>query len=106
MLNNVKDKTFKYGSGYSNWLQLMCDFTGDYYEIAISGKDAINKLNEINKNYIPNKLIAGSTKQSNLPLMKGRYKEDNTLIYICVDGACKLPVTETKEAINQLKIEF
>ena len=106
MLNNVKDKTFKYGSGYSNWLQLMCDFTGDYYEIAISGKDAINKLNEINQNYIPNKLIAGSLKKSNIPLMEGRYNDTETLIYICVDGTCKLPVTKTKEALDQLKIEF
>jgi len=106
MLNNVKDKSLKYGSGYSNWLQLMCDFSGDYFEIAVSGKNALNTMEEINKKYIPNKLIAGSIKQSKLPLMEGRYKENETLIYICVDGACKLPITKTKEALDQLKIEF
>jgi len=106
MLNNVKDKSLKYGSGYSNWLQLMCDFSGDYFEIAVSGKNALNTIEEINKKYIPNKLIAGSIKQSKLPLMEGRYKENETLIYICVDGACKLPITKTKEALDQLKIEF
>jgi len=26
MLHNVKDRTKQYGSGYSNWLELMCDF--------------------------------------------------------------------------------
>jgi len=106
MLNNVKDRTLQYGSGHSNWLQLMADYSGAYYEIAISGKDAKNKLIEINKNYIPNKLIAGSTKKSNIPLMEGRYNEDETLIYICVDGACQLPVSETEKALNQLKIKL
>ncbi|MFK5959284.1 MAG: thioredoxin domain-containing protein [Lutibacter sp.] len=106
MLNNVKDRTLQYGSGHSNWLQLMADYSGDYYEVAISGKDAKNKLIEINKNYIPNKLIAGSAKKSNIPLMEGRYNEDETLIYICVDGACQLPVNETEKALNQLKIKL
>ena len=106
MLTNMKDRALKYGSGHSNWLQLMTDFSGDFYEIAISGKDAKNKLIEINKNYIPNKLIAGSSKKSNLPLMQGRYNETETLIYICVDGACQLPVNETEKALNQLKIKL
>jgi len=106
MLHNIKDRALQYGSGHSNWLQLMADFTGDYYEIAISGKEAKNKLTEINKKYIPNKLIAGSIKKSNLPLMEGRYNENETLIYICVDGACQLPVNDTEKALNQLKIKF
>jgi len=106
MLSNIKTRTQQYGSGYSNWLQLMSDYTGDYYEIAISGKEAISKLTEINKNYIPNKLIAGSTKKSSLPLMQGRFNDNETLIYICVDGACQLPEKNTKKAINQLKIKF
>ena len=106
MLHNVKERTQKYASGYSNWLQLMADFTGDYYEIAISGKYAFDKLNEINKSYNPNKLIAGSIKKSNLPLMEGRFNDSETLIYICVDGACQLPVSDAKKALNQLKIKF
>ncbi|WP_372793697.1 thioredoxin domain-containing protein [Lutibacter sp.] len=106
MLHNVKERTQKYASGYSNWLQLMADFTGDYYEIAISGEHAFDKLNEINKSYNPNKLIAGSVKKSNLPLMEGRFNENETLIYICVDGACQLPVSDAKKALNQLKIKF
>ena len=106
MLHNVQKKTQKYGSDYSNWLQLMCDFTGYFYEIAVSGDKAMDKILQINKQYIPNKLIAGSTKKSNLPLMEGRFSESETLIYICVDGACQLPVSETKKALNQLKISF
>jgi hypothetical protein len=106
MLHNVQEKAEQYGSGYSNWLQLMCDFTGEFYEIAISGVEAKSKLVEINQNYIPNKLIAGSEKESNIPLMKGRFNKNETVIFVCVEGACKLPELEVKNALNQLQIEF
>lgn len=106
MLHNVQERTQLYGSGYSNWLQLMCNLTGNFYEIAISGNDSKTKIMELNKNYIPNKLIAGSIKKSNIPLMEGRFNENETLIYVCVDGACQLPESEVKKALNQLKIKF
>jgi uncharacterized protein YyaL (SSP411 family) len=106
MLNNVKESMTSYPAGYSNWLQLMSDFSIDYYEIAVSGEDAMSKLKKINQTYIPNKLIAGSTKDSSIPLMEGRFNDDITFIYICVDGACKLPEEEVSKAIKQLKVHY
>ncbi|MFA5298661.1 MAG: thioredoxin domain-containing protein, partial [Lutibacter sp.] len=106
MLQNIKDKAQQYGSGYSNWLQLGSYFVGEYYEIALSGKEALQKLKEINQHYIPNKLIAGSTKKSTIPLLDNRFSEKETLIYVCVDGACKLPESNSKKALEQLKIKF
>ena len=106
MLHNVKAKTRQYGSGYSNWLLLGSNFVGEYYEIAISGKDALSQLKEINQHYIPNKLIAGSTKKSSIPLMENRFNENETLIYVCVNGACQLPENNTEKALSQLKIKF
>ena len=106
MLNNIKDRALQYGGGYSNWLQLMCDLSGDYYEIAISGEDAAEKLAELHQVYIPNMLIAGSKENSDIPLMKGRYSKGETLIYICVDGACRLPENELQKALEQVNINF
>ena len=103
MLNNVKPEMQDYGSGYSNWLDLMLNHTNPFYEVAISGKEAINKIKELNKTYIPNKLIAGSTQESNMPLLKNRYIEDETYIYVCVNKACKLPVNDSEKAIELLK---
>jgi hypothetical protein len=106
MLQNVKERTQQYGSGYSNWLQLLSNFVGDYYELAISGKDALKQLNEINEHYIPNKLIAGSIKKSMIPLLESRFNENETLIYVCVNSACNLPEKDVKKALSQLKIKF
>jgi len=106
MLNNVKNKSIEYGGGASNWLNLYTNYIGDFYEIAIVGENANAKLKEFNQNYIPNKLIVGSTKESKLPLLQFKYTKNETTIFICIDGACQLPVNETKKALKQIKIEI
>ncbi len=103
MLNNVLPELSQYPSGFSNWLDLKLNYTQKYYEVAIVGKDAKNKISELNKTYLPNKLLIGSTSENNLPLLKNRYVDDNTLIYVCVNKACKLPVTEVNDAISLIK---
>lgn len=103
MLNNVKPEMQEYPSAYSNWLDLMLTYAQPYYEVAIVGKDAKQKIKALNKTYIPNKLIAGSTSENNLPLLENRFNPGNTLIYVCVNKACKLPVAEVKDAIKLLK---
>jgi hypothetical protein len=103
MLHNVTEKAFQYGGVSSNWLTLYLNYIGDFYEVAISGKDAIDILKEFNEKYIPNKLIVGSTKDSNLPLLEYKFSENQTTIYVCIDGACQLPVTETDKAFQQIK---
>ena len=60
------------------------------------------KLIELNSYYLPNILVAGATSESEIPIMENRFNDDETYIYVCVDGSCKLPVTETKQAVNQL----
>ncbi|WP_460189634.1 thioredoxin domain-containing protein [Urechidicola sp. KH5] len=106
MLINVQNDILKFPTSHSNWLQLMADYSSHYYEIAIAGKDAQTKLKEVNKSYIPNKLIAGSVGESSIPLMQGRYNEADTFVYICVDGACRLPEKEVNKALQQVKRTF
>jgi len=102
MLRNISDDITKAPSAYSNWLNLYLNYSNPYYEVAISGSNAMEKLNEVNHYYLPNILIAGSTRDSELPIMESRFIEDATYIYVCVNGACKLPVESTKKAVDQL----
>ena len=104
MLYNVMHNLEKNPTSYSNWLQLMINFSSNYYEVAVSGVDALDKIKEINQVYIPNKLIAGSIGISNLPLMEGRHSNDKeTVIYVCVDGSCRQPETNVENAIKMIK---
>ncbi|MCB0460186.1 MAG: thioredoxin domain-containing protein [Flavobacteriaceae bacterium] len=106
MLHNIKNIMLNYGAGASNWACLYSNLLGDYYEVAIVGDNALEATKEINKQYVPNKLIVGSTGKSNLPLLQNKYTPNSTTIYVCVDGACLLPVNETKKALEQLKISI
>ena len=106
MLNNVKEKAITYGAGASNWLNLYSNYIGNFYEVAVVGSDANLKLEEINATYIPNKLIVGSRTESNLPLLEYKYNENETTIYVCIDGACKLPVKDSKKALGQMSSSF
>ncbi|WP_246454567.1 thioredoxin domain-containing protein [Hyunsoonleella aquatilis] len=102
MLNNVKPEMSEYPSSYSNWFDLMLNYTNPYYEVAIVGKDAKDKISAFNALYIPNKLIAGSTSENDMPLLENRYNPEATLIYVCVNKACKLPVKDVDKAIKLL----
>lgn len=103
MLNNVKPEIEDYGSGYSNWMDLMLNYTHPFYEVAIVGKDVMSKISEINTKYIPNKILVGSKSEEYLPVLEGRYVEDATYIYVCVDNACQLPVKDSDAALNLIK---
>ncbi len=106
MLQNVKDRVQRYPGGASNWMNLYLNYFGVFYEVAISGKEAHTKLKELNQEFIPNKLIVGDTTDNDLPLLENKFSENQTTIYVCIDGACKLPVTETEKALQQLKTKF
>jgi len=103
MLNNVKVDALQSPTEYYNWLDLMLNYTSDYYEVAISGKEAFAKTSQLQSYYLPNILIAGATKESKLPLLQDRYTDDETYVYVCVNKACKMPERDVAIAVNKIK---
>ncbi len=106
MLHNVQPEIKTYASAYSNWLDLIENYKNNYFEIVVVGKDAKNKIEELNTAYLPNAMIAGSTTESEKPLINYRYIENETLIYVCVNNRCKLPVSSVSEALELLNNKF
>lgn len=102
MLHNVQPEIESYPSGYSNWLDLLSNYQNNYFEVVIVGNEALEKVSELNKLYLPNILIAGSTKDEKRPLLELRFTENETLIFVCVNNACKLPVNKVTEALQIL----
>jgi hypothetical protein len=100
MLNNISPEFDLYPDGFSNWLDLMLKLSDSFYEVAVVGENALIKASEINKNFKPNKLIIGSLTESDLPLLKNRYVNGDTFIYVCVKKACRLPVKTSEEALG------
>jgi uncharacterized protein YyaL (SSP411 family) len=102
MLNYVTQEIISYGAGYSNWASLLLFFTLPFYEVVIIGKDAPKKMKKFNRYYLPNTIFAGDENESSLPLLKNRYMNNNTLIYVCENKTCQLPVNEVSEAVKSI----
>lgn len=102
MLKNVQKDFDRRAQGFSNWLHLVLFNNKNFYEVAIIGDDYRDMAQQISKVYLPNSILAGSKKNGNLDLLKNRKVPGKTLVYICQEGACKLPVSTAKEALEQL----
>ncbi|WP_196896162.1 thioredoxin domain-containing protein [Aureivirga marina] len=101
MLHNIQEQMEKYGSGFSNWLNLMCNYVGEFYEIVISGKNIEEISNKFKNYYIPNIILAGCVKPSEISLLKNRESLE-TKVYICKNNSCNLPQTDFQKSINNI----
>jgi len=102
MLNNVLDDVQKNPIYYSNWAIVLDMHLHLNKELVIIGKDANEKLQEFNQHYLPNILITGSVKPSDLPLLKDRFTEEKTLLYLCENKSCELPSENLTDILNGL----
>ena len=101
MFLNIQDDMTSYPTSFSNWGLLAFKLGIPYYEIAITGKEWENKVQELNQQYIPNKLLMGGEK-GNIPLLEGKFIGETT-IFVCVNKSCKMPVVEVSEALKQME---
>ena len=102
MLKNMMSKIVgtNYLSFYSNWAQLLLDHVVAPFEVAIIGSDAHDKRNEIAANYLGNSILLGNDKEENLELLKEKMQEGTTMIYVCQNKTCKLPLEDSSEAMK------
>lgn len=100
MLQSIIDKIQEYPQSYSNWLDLLMNFTYPFYEIAITGNEFKSIGTFFRKQFLPNTVLAGSDSQSKLPILKDRLVENKDLIYICEEGSCKLPLESKTDAMQ------
>ncbi len=100
LLKTVEPHIKSYGSGYANWASLLLEEVKGTFEIAVTGVDFTQKRKDLEKLYIPNKIILGG-KIGTLPLLKDKFV-GQTRIFVCKDKTCQLPVSEISEAIKQI----
>ena len=103
MLNLVTGNMADYPSGYSNWSQLMLDLTGNHFEAVLVGENAISLLKKLQKYYLPNVVFCAGTTENDLSLLKDRFVSGKTLIYICQNNTCQLPVETVEEAMGLIR---
>jgi uncharacterized protein YyaL (SSP411 family) len=92
----------QYANFYSNWLRLYLLMGEKHFEVAVVGKKALELKMEITKNFIPNKIIMGGKDEGTLELLSGKFMKGKTMIFVCQDKSCQLPVQESVKALTQM----
>jgi uncharacterized protein YyaL (SSP411 family) len=99
MMQSMEPAVKEHPENHANWLLLLLLHQKPFYEIAIVGENYLEKRKELCTSYIPQSIICGSEREGVLSLLKNRYIKDTTQIFICEEGACKLPLTRTEEVL-------
>ncbi len=94
------------GSNYSQWAQLISKIAYSYKEVVVVGPEAKNINKELQQNYLPNVLFQITNKPSELPLLKDRYFDLETLIYVCKNKVCLRPENTASEALKQINESY
>jgi uncharacterized protein len=102
MLVQVASEVVKSGPYYANWARLMGLIAYQPYEVAVVGNDALTKSFSLQQNYLPTAIFMGGDEE-NLPLLQRKKMNNKTIVYVCRNKVCKLPVEDTGKALDQLK---
>lgn len=103
LLRSVIKEIETYGPGYSNWALLLLQLVKPQTEVVIVGKSVNEKIMKLYKQSPPNVIFALSDKTSDLPLLKDRYADEKTNIYVCRNNSCLLPTESVEEALKQIE---
>lgn len=87
-------------SYYANWAALADYFVSPPFEVAMVGTHALQVKHRFDENYLPTCIFAGAAGQSNLPFVKQKAANGQTLIYVCQNKVCQLPVQSVAEAMH------
>jgi len=100
MFTTMSPRIIENATSHANWIHIGLYLNFPFYEVAITGIDFQNISKDLRKAYLPNTIIAGTDRKSSLPILKDRIKDKQTLIYVCLEGACQLPVNSAEEALG------
>lgn len=103
MLRSLAPQFESYPAGFSNWMQLYLHTVFPSNELVIVGEDHQELKTRFFENYHPNVLLVSSPNEGNSPLLKNRFKNNETLLYLCTDNTCNLPVQTLEEVYRIIK---
>ena len=103
MLSNLLEEFKNYGAGYSHWGSLALCYSYPFKEISIVGKHVNENLIQLYKHGVTNAIFTVSETNSDLPFLKNRYVENQTLFYVCENNTCYSPTKSLAETILQLE---
>lgn len=103
MLLSVGGGMVHYPTSFGVWTLLLQQMVHGLKEIAIVGNNFAHILIDVNKLYIPNKIILSSADNNPLfPLLQDRMVKDKTLLYVCENYSCQQPVESVNDFMKMV----
>jgi len=88
----------------SNWGICLAAMTKGLSEVAIVGPRAHEFLRQFSLQFQPFSIVQTTKEKSSLPLLQGKEtSKGSTMVWVCYERTCKLPVESIEDAITQLK---
>lgn len=97
MCSRVTEYTLNYPSHHAQWATCIALHAHGINLIAITGADAFIYAKYLKTKYNPFIIIASSAEVSKIPALQGKFRENKTLIYNCVNHVCQAPVEHPDE---------
>lgn len=100
-LANMHENIITHPSFYANWAILADWFIDEPFQIAIVGDNAHELRNQFSNHFLPNCFFLSNTNAAtSVPLLKAKNVKGKTLIYVCQNKTCQLPVSSIEEALK------
>ena len=100
MLGPVSENMKKYPSAFSNWGIHAMNLVNPFYTIVICGDQALKLAWQFHQHYLPGTMLAASFVVSDLPIFRNRFLKGKTLIYVCAETGCQMPVETVEDAMK------
>ena len=98
MLAVMRESVERYPLSFERWATALLNEIYPLHEIAVVGGNAFDKALLLQKDFLPNKVVAAALESgSPVPLLAEKTGAADALIYVCRDFACQRPVSTLDE---------
>ncbi|TNE49793.1 MAG: thioredoxin domain-containing protein [Bacteroidetes bacterium] len=93
MLQGMQATIAQYPLSFERWATALMNEVHPALEIAVLGGNALDKALDVQRRFLPNKVVAAGTEPSaDNPLLAHKPASADALIYLCREYACQKPV--------------
>lgn len=103
LLNTVLPEARQDPSFYAGWASLLLSLSQPYYEVAIVGEDFDARRAKMQRKFLPQAVFLGGAGEGSMKLLKNKSVDGETMIYVCLDKSCRLPVMDAEHALSMME---
>lgn len=102
MVQTISSHFPKFARGHIHWLHLAYTLEKPFYEWAIVGDGYIEFASLLQRRYLPNGVLAASSKNGWPAILAQRHMPEQTVFYQCSQGQCQAPVTDLETMLRKV----